>query len=703
MKGVGVKRLLVLTVAAFAFGAFAENPYLCFREKPAEFFRLIPQAGVTHLHTEDPAHNAIWDMAVSPEGRVFFASCGESYTSVYARMYEYDYAKKRLVRHFDLEKRLSIDDVGLRTSKFHTSMTFLGGGKMLLTTHTTSPSPRHPMWMPYEYFNHPFESFKGSDLLIFDYNTGETRGLGKFTSRDTVYGATYDPKNGDYLGITCLTGRGWVYNLHTGEKRCLGQITDSRSSRCFLCSDGHIYGSSYTGAMFRYNTDKRDIEFLGVSASGLLRQACEVDGTLYFFTGTCGVPGRGLDFYAYRLKTGKLEHIGHPCPKPDTELTSDFPQYQAYGMAFDSKGRMWYGCHAITPEIRFSGAKLYMWDFLHGKAPVDCGFLGTPKRTVSLVAEMKMLKGDVLVVTDGNHTSDADTPCGILAIELDKFVPALENPAYPRINSHDYVNYLPYPESNWKYYPKDDFEECYARYAKYHRDTVLKFRRFTIDNAFRISPAGASGVSVWERIGRENAAVRHIEWTGNSTLSFWCGKKSHKVDCELDSNGKARIVRISESAMKDVNPIKADVGAVRLPAMPGRRYIAEAEASVKLPDGRIFVGTKDGMLAVINCDGSVLSLGGLQTGGGVHSLDVAPNGTVWGVSGHDQGIGMVFNWTDKGGVNVLGLTPDVKAENGRNVHIYTPLVIAVSPDGRHVAVGGADELAGAVVFPAEGE
>lgn len=690
-----------IVVAAFALEAFAENPYLCFNEKPAEFFRLIPQAGVTHLLTDDAAHNAIWDMAVSPEGRVFFGACGESYTAAYARMYEYDHANKRLVRHFDLERRLALDDVGLRTSKFHTCMTFLGGGEMLLATHTTSPSPRHPMWMPYEYFNHPFESFKGSDLLVWNYNTGATRGLGKFTSHDTIYGATYDPKNGDYLGITCLTGRGLVYNLRTGEIRRLGQITDSRSSRCFLCSDGHIYGSSFTGAMFRYNTDKREIEFLGLSANGLMRQACEVDGTLYFSTGTCGVPGRGLDLYAYRLKSGRLERIGSPCPRPDTDAKGDFPQYQAYGMAFDSKGRMWYGCHAVTPEIRFAGAKLYMWDFLHGKNPVDCGFLGTPKRTVSLVAEMKMLKGDVLVVTDGNHTSDADTPCGILAIELDKFVPALEDPAYPRVNSHDYVNYLPYPESNWKYYPKDDFAECYARYAKYYRDTVLRFRRFSAENAYRISSDGASGISVWERIGRENAAVRHVKWTSNSEFSLWCGEKSHRVDCELTQDGKARVVRICECALRLPSSIKADVDGVRLPAMPGRRYIAEAEASVKLLDGRVFVGTQDGMIAVVN-GGKAYSLGGLQTGGGVHSLDVAPNGTVWGVSGHDEGIGMVFNWTDCGGVNVLGLAPDVKAENGRNVHIYKPTVIAVSPDGRYVAVGGADELAGAVVFPTHG-
>ena len=55
------------------------NPYEYFKAKPAEYFHLIPQVGVTHLHCDqDPDHNAVWDMAVSPEGRVFFSACGES-------------------------------------------------------------------------------------------------------------------------------------------------------------------------------------------------------------------------------------------------------------------------------------------------------------------------------------------------------------------------------------------------------------------------------------------------------------------------------------------------------------------------------------------------------------------------------------------------------------------------------------------------
>ena len=66
-----------------------ENKYTIMKDKPKEFFKLIPQTGVTHLFCEeDPGHNAIWDMAVSPEGRVFFSACGESYEALYARLYE---------------------------------------------------------------------------------------------------------------------------------------------------------------------------------------------------------------------------------------------------------------------------------------------------------------------------------------------------------------------------------------------------------------------------------------------------------------------------------------------------------------------------------------------------------------------------------------------------------------------------------------
>ena len=711
MRGTG-RILAAVAIAAAGFSALAENPYQTMKEQPAEFFRLIPQVGVTHLMTEDDEHNAIWDMAVSPEGRLFFGACGETYVSVFARMYEYDAKVRRLVRHFDLEKRLALDHVGLRTSKFHTSMSFIGGHRMLTTTHTTSPSPRHPTWMPYGYFNHPFEGFKGSDLLVWDYETNETKGLGKFTSHDTVYGATYDPKNGDYFGITCLTGRGVVYNLRDGSVRDLGQVTDSRTSKTFLCSDGHIYGSTYSGALFRYNTDRRDVEYLGVHADGLLRMGCERDGVLYFTTGTAFKSNRGMMLYGYVLKTGELKRLGCPvpvAPRLDKYRPDEVPQYHAYGMAFDSKGRMWYGVSTVTPTVHFCGIKLFMWDFLHGKAPVDCGFLGTPLRTVSEMASMTVMPGDILVCSDGNHVSWKEDACGIVAIELDRFVPALSDASAPRPFSHDFVNYLPYPVSCWRHYPKDDLGDCLAKFAVRYDEVLVGYRRFTGANPFRICSKGASGVSVWERVGRENAAVRRIEWTAPDAFRFWCGgERGWRIDSRLDSCGKAHV----ESAVECALPPDDGAGAdkvpphVKLPSVPGRQYIAKASAAAILADGSMLAGTHDGMLAHVSRTalklqgGDVRNEGGVMTGGPVHRLALSPDGeTVWGVSGHDQGLGSVFMWSRRDGLRLLGLPPDVAADSGRNVHVYKTTTIAVSPDGAYVAVGGTDELGGVVVFP----
>ena len=702
-----IRAFLGGAAAAVALGAFAaEYPTVTMREKPAEFFHLMPQAGVTHLVTEDDLHNAIWDMAVSPEGRVFFGACGETFGSVYARMYEFLPDEKRLVRHFDLEKRLALDDVGLRTSKFHTSMSFLGGHKLLTTTHTTSPSPRHPVWMPYEYYNHKFEGFKGSDLLIWDYETNETKGLGKFTSHDTIYGATYDPKTGDYFGISCLLGRGYVYNLKDGSVRRLGQVTDSRASKTFLCSDGHIYGSTFSGAMFRYNTDRRDVEYLGLHVNGLLRQAHEWNGVLYFFTGTCGRPGCGMDFYAYDLKAGTLKNLGCPVPLADRlppYRPDELPQYHAYGMTMDGEGRLWYGCHTVTPTIRYPGVKLFMWDFLRGKKPVDCGFLGTKLRTVSELADMRWLeRQNMLVVTDGNHNSDKDDACGIISIELEKFLPALADTSAPRLFSHDYTNYLPYPPNCWKYYPKDDWDACYARYLAYYRDVTQHFKQFAKDNAFRISSVGASGISVWERTGRTSSAVKAIRWTSPTAFSFWTsGEKTFRTDCSLDERGMVVEKSFGVDALPPLRPLQTPVDAkVVLPAVPGRQYLAVASASVALDDGSVLVGTKDGMLARI-ANGKARAEGNVMTSGPVLMLEKAYDGSVWGVSAHDEGLGYVFRWTAGDGLELKGVPPDVKAPNGRIVHIYQPSAVAVSPDGRYVAVGGRDEIAGVTVFPSK--
>ena len=673
-----------------------KSKYTVMKDKPKEFFKLIPQSGVTHIFCEeDPRHNAVWDMAISPEGRVFFSACGESYLALYARLYEYDHKNKKLIKHFNLEDKINLNKNSLRTSKFHTAISFTGDGKILSTTHTTSPAPSHPTWMPYEYAEHPYEGYQGSNLITYDYNNGDCRGLGIFSPHDTTYGATYDPKNGDYFAITWLRGTGYVYNVHTGESRCLGQVSDSHTSRTFLLSDGHIYGTTYSGAMFRYNTDIRDIEFLGVNAPGLIRHAVEHDGILYFTTGPCSVPGRGQMLYSYNLETREIKTVGRPVPLAESLENDPSVFYNAYGMAFDSKGVMWYGCMTFASSQKYVGARLYYWDFLNGGEPVDCGFLGTPNRTISITAEMQ-IRDDVLYISDGNHTSHEDTPCGIMAIDLREFVPALETEE--RLYSHDYVNYLPYQAEAREWYPKGDFEECLKLYDDYYDNTVKYFEKFVSDNSPRPKFAKTSGVSLWETVGYANTEVRHIEWTSNTEFKLTVGNKTfHEAEVKVDECGNAKVLSVKPIDSYSYSEIKCEVPEVVLPRVPGRTYLAKAKSAVKMKDGSIMVGTEDTILAKITGD-KVFSFGQVISAGGVHSLDVAPDGTVYGVAGHKEGCGMLFKCDAESGLTLLGILPESFAENGRNVAIYRPTTLAISPDGKYLAVGGADEISGALVL-----
>ena len=673
-----------------------KNEFRFFKSKPRDFFKLIPTAGVTHLLCEeDPKHNAIWDMAISPEGRIFFSVCGESYEALFARLYEYLPKEKRFKRHIELEREILLNPASLRTSKFHTAISFIGDGKILTATHTTSPAPTHPTWMPYEYADHPYESYPGSELLIYDYQKGECHPLGILSPHDTVYGATYDPKNGDYFAITWMRGTGYVYNIHTRERRCLGQISDTHTSRTFLLSDGHIYGSTYSGAMFRYNTDKRDVEWLGVSANGLIRHAREYKGVLYFTTGPCSVEGRGQMLYAYNLATKEISEVGRPVPKAEMLDGVSGGFYNAYGMAFDSSGRLWYGCMTFAGMHRYVGARLYCWDFLRGKEPRDCGFLGSSLRTVSITAEMHILN-DVLYISDGNHTGIGDSPSAILEIELDKFIPALESEE--RGYSEDFINYLPYQPEASKLYPRGDFEELYESYRKYYESTVSYFAGFVKENSPTAPYLSVTGVSLWERLGHGKAKIRDIKWISENELSVRCRENgSTRVEILLDSEGSAHLAGIKDEQEGSFSAIKAEVPDISLAAVPGRRYLAKPRSSVRLPDGSVLVGSEDTTLTLIDGD-SVICYGQVISAGAVHSLDVGENGIAYGVAGHELGVGRLFSFSRKSGVRLLGMIPECDTESGRRVAIYRPTVLSLSPSGKYLAVGGEDEMSGIVII-----
>ena len=668
-----------------------DNTFSILNNKPKEYFNLIPQTGVTHLLCEDfPTHNAVWDMVIGDDGRVFFPACGESYVSEYARLFEYDHKNKKLIHHFNLEDKITLRDETLRTSKFHTALSYMEDGRLIATTHTTSPSPLHPTWMPYEYANHQWEGFPGSDLVIYDPKTGVLENKGTLTPYDTAYGGTYCPKTGDYFCITWMRGTGYTYNVHTGEKRCLGQVSDTATSRTFLCSDGHIYGSTYSGKMFRYNSDTREVEYLDADIKDLMRHAREKDGVLYITTGPCSVDGRGQMLFAYDMKTGKVKEIGRPVPKIDYSGNENNVFYNAYGMDFDSQGRLWYGCMTFTPQIKYAGVRLYMWDFLNGKEPVDLGFLGTKKRTLSITAEFN-IKDDVIYISDGNHTSDEELYCGIIAIDLKEFVPAIETEE--RIPSHDYMNYLPFPLECSKYYPLNDFEENWNKFYKKYQFEV-EITKFKADNYYIKPYPEVKAISYWEEIGRENTKVNKIEWKDNNNISIYCGTdKTYKIDVDLNTE-EHKIVPyelVCENELKV--PVADDV---KLPFMAGRQYIAKANASVKMNDCSVIVGTKDLMLAKIK-DNKVKSLGAVTPCGSVNSL-VACGDTVYGVAGYPKGPANMFRYDDENGIEQLGYVPTAFAKNGRKVNIFNATTLSLSPDNKYLAVGGADELSGVIVI-----
>lgn len=672
-----------------------DNTFAVLNEQPAEFFKLIPQRGVNHYMIEEfPTHNAIWDMNISPEGTIFFSICGESYVAEYARLYEFDPKTKTMKHHFNLEDKIILQDRTVRTSKFHTAISFMGDGKIITTTHTTSPSPNHPIWMPYEYANHMWEGYPGSSILIYDYKTGEVQNRGVISPYDTTYGGIYVPKTGEYFCHTWMTGTGYVYNPETGEHRDLGQISDPATSRTFLCSDGHVYGSTYSGRMFRYNSDIRDIEYLDADLGDLLRHATEYKGVLYITTGPCGVPGRGQELFAYTLATGELKKLGRPVPKINYSGDRKDVFMNAYGLDVDSKGRLWYGCMTYTPEITYCGARLYMWDIQNGKDPVDLGFLGTEKRTISITAEFH-IHDDVIYISDGNHICHEDGCSGILTIDINEFEKAIGTEE--RIYSHDYMNYVPYPLECSKYYPKDDFEEMWSKW--YDRYIFVKeHKEFQAENWYKMPAKHVAAASYWETVGRENNRVNAIKWEDNENLSVYCGtEQNYKVSVVLNKNDDATTLSITECDKTLTEKIKYPVDAsIKLPFMPGRQYLAEPAASEKLNDGSVIVGTKDMMLARVK-DGKVFNLGAVCPCGPVIDITTVGN-RVYGIAGYHKGMGNIFSYDNQTGVQLLGYVPDCFADNRRKVCIYHPTVIEASPDGKHLAIGGADELSGVIIL-----
>ena len=120
--------------------------------------------------------------------------------------------------------------------------------------------------------------------------------------------------------------------------------------------------------------------------------------------------------------------------------------------------------------------------------------------------------------------------------------------------------------------------------------------------------------------------------------------------------------------------------------------MAEPSAAVRMADGALLVGTKDGMLCRIR-DGRVFSLGAASFNGPVHDLCTDAAGRrVYGVAGHEQDLGMIFSYDEEQGLHWHGRCY-VYTEGAPYVSLSSqPVCCALSPDGTWLAVGVADRM-----------
>ena len=662
--------------------------------RPESFFRMIPQDGVRHsVITDHPEHNAIWDMNVrASDGRVFFSVCGEGLNPQYARLFEYIPGEGRFVNHFAVEKESIQHDRTIRASKFHTAIQFLDDGRLIMQTHTTSPSPRHPSWLPESYVNHQHEAFRGSELFFYDPDTGRAEYKGVLAPYSTLYGGGLSNRGRVYFGAGTFDGVGWLYDIDANEAVCLGQVTDGRSNRFTEGPDGHIYYGTATGHLARLNADTRKIEIVMLTRerSPLRHGVFDGDGVFWFSA------RKGKSLYTYDTVTGEGKEIGRFFEDDELSPGNIF----CYGLAMDGAGCIWFCANVNagtegTLEGRSSGSRLFKWDARNGKKAVDFGFIGTPgTRAIALCAQAS-IHDDILFVTDGNHLDDQ---VGIVEIDLRKMTEDKIDDSRPLAT--DPIVYMPF-ENSVKYFPLGGAE--YDKRVEKHAEFWERARRdriFQSENSSFAKFAGETGIALWESVGYGNGAVRALKWEDAETISGVCGTDElYAFRLKLGADGFYMDEFNRDDGAEIPSRLTADIPeGLILPCVPGRRYLAEAECGVYMRDGSIVGGTGDMMLFRIT-GGRVISLGAVTTSGGVHCLSATPDGAaVYGVAGHECGRGDIFKYDESDGLVWLGGVPITTTPTGRQLVTKRPWVCAVSPDGKRLAIGALDEMSGVSVY-----
>jgi len=686
------------------------------------FYRLINQAGVRAVAPPDKGNetfNTCWDGALSPDGVFYYTLSSEAGKCDHAKLVRYNYEKNAV------EDCVYTGDVVLPQirqlphSKFHTSINFRpkegGCGYIVIgTTHNTDRSPFHEEWMPFGHHNHVWEGFPGSQIIVFDPDTGESESWGTPVPHESIYGAKYDPKHDRLYMIGFMRGHVYSFDCKTRKVEDLGKAAEVFNYRLFLGADGNIYSCTKSGEYYRINTETNKLEDLHFHIPEY--PGAYVNNTWYRYLACARnhasgefmycVNNNAWEMFAYNFKTGAFTTVGRLKSRDGYFPLNCDVDYGCANFAVDKYGVIRFeqrvSTHNSMDRTRFNPyySHLFRWDVENGKEPEMMGVMGTPERNHGITVEMEYDEvHDRLYTVDHGRGFGHDGPC-VICIDLPEFRKHMYEPG-------------PYTDDP-KIHPREISEEDFQK--ELARRKLATGEENTEKNPFQAFPiAKTHPVRLWNAVlTPEDSAVIGMVWKpsemGGDILHVVTGAQNppgaglfdaakyvfQMKDWEILSRADFDLIKpeyrewLRENILPQ--PVAFDEG-IKLPEATGRRYRATASATALWHDGRTFVGTHDAFAALVSPDGEVFSLGAAAAYGPVRCICTnAAHTKLWGVAGDVEDMGYVFTYDDLNGLRQCGML------NYNAAGFYRPTAsnvlssIAVNADETRLAIGGADRL-----------
>ena len=675
----------------------ARSPYQ-FAMFSDEYFRLMNQAGVRQrLDLCGLGYLSCWDTKLSPEGILYYAASDASGRGLHTRLVAYDYQTDSAKICFKAEEVVPANPRQFPMTKLHESLTFLPDGRLFATTHSTDRAPQQPEWMPFAHHTHLWEGWPGSTMLCYDPATGTVENWGIPVPRESIYGATYDAKHHAIYMIGFMRGHIYRYALDTHTVKDLGKAAELFCFRLHVGPDGHIYGCSKSGYLWRVNVDTERIEDLNWRVPAYpgnycnntwyryMSQAQNVDDHTLIFSPFCAD-----EFFSLDTDTLTVQSLGYKTTfaamvdrMPVTMGVNEF--------AIDQDGVLWYVIVLYNFQKPADDLFTYMlpdylmrWDYLHGKAPECLGAVGTvthmPGQTSGVCIDKER---DILYMVEGGSHPDA---LNVISVDLATFREKMYEPGPISEDQH----FRPKPMTPQEI---DIFET---------RGKAIE--EVTESNPFYAFPIETvTPVRLWRHVPHtniEDSRVIGLVWDAQHLLHGLCGEqtrycftiKDKQLDTFMPFEEAGEAYR--EWLLAHIYPRAFTTDdSIILPEVVGRRYLAKASAAVEWNNGRTIVGTRDGLLAIVH-GADVFSLGNAAPYGPVRCLYANAEQTrLWGTAGDEEDLGTVFYYDDRVGLRQLGFLI-------YNIHGYFDgpsacnilSSIAISPDEKLVAVGGADRM-----------